>query len=461
MSVKQGIGPTQLSSLCRNFTPLRQVALRGHAGVGRNDGTRFVVVSPSWRSNSSPQPNEVLPNSRLVSSQQRVGYSSRRNQTKTRSGKQSSPKPITISVEARPPGTADIETKFPLPDRDAERALREMQSRIQDLFQNGQYSEALEPSQELLLQTSQHFGKDHPATAAAFNNLGLIEKLLGHYDKSRKYYTEALKVYKVALGADHQSYASALHNIGSLNRNQIHLDETLKDTERLTLLEEALEQLEQAYQIREAELGPEHPHTVASRSGWGSAIATQILHYHKAMEDPEKRRRYISLRPKAITNQGWDAAEDHLRQALRTAVENPRGRRLPPPTSSSGGKTKRKDIANHSSPNDSPPRHIETLSAASAAQNLAVFLKAKATTMEGGAQANKHFIEEARQYYDEVLKVRSELLPPLHPDLLASKHSMAELLETLGEEEAANLIRQEILDTYDPPETQAKSDTTE
>jgi hypothetical protein len=53
--------------------------------------------------------------------------------------------------------------------------------------------------------------------------------------------------------------------------------------------------------------------------------------------------------------------------------------------------------------------------------------------------------------YNQVQKVRSQLLPPQHPDLYATKYSLAELLGAIGDEEAANQLRQEIIDTYDPP----------
>jgi hypothetical protein len=91
---------------------------------------------------------------------------------------------------------------------------------------------------------------------------------------------------------------------------------------------------------------------------------------------------------------------------------------------------------------------VETLSAASAAQNLAVFLKSRAMTYD---PYHSEMMDEARSLYQQVLQVRSQLLPnpQHHPDLLVTKFSLAELLQIQGDEEAANAIRQEILDDYD------------
>jgi tetratricopeptide (TPR) repeat protein len=92
---------------------------------------------------------------------------------------------------------------------------------------------------------------------------------------------------------------------------------------------------------------------------------------------------------------------------------------------------------------------IETLSGASAAQNLAVFLKARAVT-ESPPSGER--LREAKEIYEQVLQVRSRLLPPNHADLYATQYSLAEVLEVLGEVDRANEIRQEILDAYDPDE---------
>lgn len=328
-------------------------------------------------------------------------------------------------IQARPPGEQEIESKFPLPDRDKEMELTQLQNAVADGFRAGNYRKALEDSRELLKQTRDHFGDEHPATASAFNNLGLMQKLLGDFDEARKAYKTALGIYKRVVGTDHASYASILHNLGTLNQSQLHLDASLRATDRLTLLEQSVEWLSAAYRIRNDELGPEHPHTVASRSSWGSATASQILHHHKVTSTSGPKK-YVSLLSPEMTEKGWEAAHAHLRQALETAIASPRGT-----------KTKR------------AKGDLQTLSAASAAQNMAVFLKARATTQ---TPYNDEWLHEAHSLYKEVLVVRKELLPKGHPDLYATEYSLAELLEAFGDEEAANSLRQSIVDTYDPPE---------
>jgi tetratricopeptide (TPR) repeat protein len=333
-------------------------------------------------------------------------------------------------------GSDTPKERFPLPDQDTELKLASIQSQITDHYKQGDFVKALEVSKKLLKQTESHFGRDHPATASAYNNIGLMQKLLGDFVEARKHYNQAMRIYGKVVGRDHASYAMTLHNLGTLSKSQVHFDTSLKATDRLSLVETALEHFEEAWAIRKAELGEEHPYTVATRSSYGSTLAAQVLNQHKYVERGKQQRQYVALNSQAVTDQGWKAAEAHLRQAMETAILNPRGRNIQ--NNNKGNKKKKK--------NDK--QNIETLSAAAAAQNLAVFLKSRSMTEH---PYNKQLMKEAMSLYTQVQKVRSQLLPPQHPDLYATKYSLAELLGAIGDEEAANQLRQEIIDTYDPP----------
>lgn len=343
-----------------------------------------------------------------------------------------------------------------MPDRDVELKLAQIQSTISEHYQQGNFSKALKVSQQLFQQSQAHFGQDHPATASALNNMGLMQKLLGDFIEARKHYTAALRIYAKVVGRDHASYAMTLHNLASLNKAQVHFDTSLKATERLTLVETALEYFEEAWFIRKAELGEDHPLTLATQSSMGTTLAAQVLHQHRYVEGKSNSSKYVSLNPESVTRKGWEAAERHLRQAMVTAITKPRGKSMQ--DTKKKGKTKQQQqqakggtkgsaAAAPTSAKSTEPT-IETLSAASAAQNLAVFLKSRAMTED---PYNDDMLQEAHSLYERVIQVRSQLLPNLrHPDLLASKYSLAELLEVRGNQDAANEIRQEILDDYEP-----------
>jgi len=344
-----------------------------------------------------------------------------------------------------------------MPDQEKEKELARLQNTVMEHHRGGEYNKALKAAQNLLKVTMKHFGKDHPATAAAYNNTGLMYKLVGDYIQARADYKKALQIYHTQLGVDHQSYATTLHNMGNLNRHQIHLDGDLSATDRLSLVQDALDWLKEAHSVRLAEFGPEHPHTVASRSAIGATLAVQILHQHKMTQrvqtesNLQTKRLYVSMLPTTVTETAWDAAHEHLRNALQTAMDHPRG------TTVQQGAAQRASQRKPVPPDVlkvATASPLQTLSAANAAQNLAVFLKTRATTVEPYCQ---EWLDEAQQLYRQVLHVQAVLLHEGHPDVYATKHSLAELLDAAGDAETATALRQEMIDTFDPPKDGEKS----
>lgn len=353
-----------------------------------------------------------------------------------------------------------------LPNMDKEQALMSLQQTVKAHHQHGQYHEALKASIELLNETQKHFGKDHPATASAYNNVGLLQKLLGLYKDSKRHFHEALRIYGRVVGKDHASYATALHNLANLHRAQITLDEEMSGLERMQLHEECVSYLEEAYTIYQVELGKQHPHTIACRSHWGSTIASQVLLQQQQLQQQQQQSQTGTLtasKPSKWTRKRWEAAEEHLRAALETATQHPRG------------KEAEVEVDASSSGNHAP---IRTLSAALAAQNLAVFLKTRAAAAEAAkivvssesqeeepkldpstfSLQSLEWLDEAQSLYEQSLHVRRKLLQESHPEVVATNFSLAELLSLRGEEDAANALREEIMEAYqvtevdEPPE---------
>ena len=367
------------------------------------------------------------------------------------------PPPPTAAEEQEPSLSAAAETAtatkitvpspttnedFQMPNMEKEYELMKIQRDIRAHYQEGNYKDALRVSRDFLDQTLDHFGKDHPATASAYNNIGLMYKSTGDWAESRKMYHESLRVYGRVLGTDHASYAGALHNIAALNKIQVHMDDALSGIQRLQLNEEAIDYFQEAWKIRQAELGEEHPHTIASRSYFASTLAAQVTQTFSNNNNNNNRK--STFRTSKLTQQRWQAAEEHLRGALKTATENPRG-----------GKVEDLD-------------GINTLSAASVAQTLAVFLKSRGTEIHDNDDnsnsdddddeapkitiVDEEALAEAKVLYERVLQVRSALLHYAHPDLIATKYSLAELLEILGDKKGAADLRENIVNTYNVEE---------
>ena len=289
-----------------------------------------------------------------------------------------------------------------------------------------------------------------------------MHKYLGNFNQAKDMYHEGLRIYADTVGKDHANYAATLNNLGNLLRAQCmaqdnddddesNSDPPLTALQRLQYSELAVEFFEEALQIRQEELGKDHPHTITSHSNLGAAMASMLLQEQmNRHKNKTKDKKVDETKTTKFTQTRWEAAEHHLRTALNTAVQSPRG----------------KTISNAKQTNSSSGfPQIITLSAAGAAQNLAVFLKCKADsilqTKSSDDGIHNHDINdmyaEALNLYQSSLHVRSELLSDSHPDTIATKFSLAELLvAAFDDEENANQLRQEILDAYSVEEKDLK-----
>mmetsp|Transcript_11438 Transcript_11438/g.17150 ORF Transcript_11438/g.17150 Transcript_11438/m.17150 type:complete len:507 (-) Transcript_11438:16-1536(-) len=374
----------------------------------------------------------------------------------------------------------------------AEEELYMLQAHVKQHFQHANYTEALGTSEEILQKSTEIFGKNHPATASAYNNIGLMNKMMGDFTLSRENYHAALSIYEDITGKDHASYAAALNNLGNLDRSQSMTDEDLSSLQRMQLNDSAVDYFEEAWNIRKAELGEEHVYTVTSRSNLGGALAAQVLQGElmrqkklkeskgKGNEDGKDAVWTVSQ----YTKEKWDVAEEHLRASYRTAVNNPRGEKVAIPskeTDSVESKRRDKNLSKKEKQKASKLRKkqekqntlkpsgndgnglgvgdvsICTLSSAAAAQNLAVFLKSRADLISNSEDADPSLdsddmYAEAKNLYLGALRVRIELRGEFHPDTVATKFSLAELIEAVGDEAGANVLRQELLDAYEVEE---------
>ena len=351
-----------------------------------------------------------------------------------------------------------------------------------------------------------------------------------------EYFDEAYRIRLSELGPEHPHTITSQSQLGSAMAAAVIAERRGRIG---GLIESELRQLKQAKNVKDAKemeaYVPEAIKRAASKTSLSGGLGSKLT-----------RRR-------------WEAAEQHLRGALSNAVDNPRGESVGPlvyipigdTSKNTGGgmkddegsrqgltlPQKKKDDGklskkekkrlekerlrehrranananalhgrNNSGSNQSAGKvavqgvaaKVTTLSAATAAQNLAVFLKHYSDWMrlslidesndninsqQAEPQLSRHqiqsikllnqTIQEARHLYESALHVRSSILPPHHPEVVASKFSLAELLDspkvsessamTLNDttsdtdvevidDERANQLREEILSAYNVEE---------
>eukprot|EP00593_Proboscia_inermis_P002198 CAMPEP_0171296248 /NCGR_PEP_ID=MMETSP0816-20121228/4930_1 /TAXON_ID=420281 /ORGANISM="Proboscia inermis, Strain CCAP1064/1" /LENGTH=250 /DNA_ID=CAMNT_0011769563 /DNA_START=30 /DNA_END=782 /DNA_ORIENTATION=- len=230
---------------------------------------------------------------------------------------------------------------------------------------------------------------------------------------------------------------------------------------KIQLLQSAVEHLTEALSIRMNELGDDHPHTVLSMTNLGGAISSQA---QMELDSGDA----ISKRLDPLAGKRWGVAEQHLRTALRIALLNQEKAKtsklvrdmevnsreevnvpqMPPPAP----KITEEDVKYVHVDN----LKIESLTSASSAQNLAVFLKCRADVLKQLPENERvdtlmdvdDYYNEADYLYRGALKLREEELGEHHPDTVASKFSLAELMISIGNEEEGERLRKEIVDSF-------------
>jgi tetratricopeptide (TPR) repeat protein len=128
------------------------------------------------------------------------------------------------------------------------------------------YKEAQSYFNQALAIRAKLLGERHPETAESLNNLGRVLERQGDTAAARSYFERALKIQREVLAEGHPRTAQTLANLGRL------LGRTSAD------LWEAKLNLEQARDIFERTVGPEHPDTIEVRSDL-SRIEAQLEYW--------------------------------------------------------------------------------------------------------------------------------------------------------------------------------------
>jgi len=122
---------------------------------------------------------------------------------------------------------------------------------LNQLIEHGRYQEAIPIAERAVEVAKRVRGPEHPETADALNNLGLVFEKIGDSAKAEPLFQEALRIRQKVLGPEHPGTAQSLNNLAELYQA---MDEYAKAK---PLLQEAL-------RVRQKVLGPENPLTAQS-----------------------------------------------------------------------------------------------------------------------------------------------------------------------------------------------------
>jgi tetratricopeptide (TPR) repeat protein/CHAT domain-containing protein len=101
---------------------------------------------------------------------------------------------------------------------EAKRRLRDLTQQIGQLYENGQFVQALDLASQARDLARRVLGDDHPYYAASLNNLGLLYKSVANYAAAEPLLREALAIRREVLGEEHSDFTTSLNNLGNLYR---------------------------------------------------------------------------------------------------------------------------------------------------------------------------------------------------------------------------------------------------
>ncbi len=124
------------------------------------------------------------------------------------------------------------------------------------------YGKALELLNKALKIRLSSLGKNNPAVATSYSNIGSVYNNLGNYEKAMEYDDKALEIRLSVLGENHPDVAVCYNNLGTLYANQGYLDK-------------ALTSFEKALGIWKSVYGEHHPEVATSYSNIGVLYSKQ------------------------------------------------------------------------------------------------------------------------------------------------------------------------------------------
>ena len=139
------------------------------------------------------------------------------------------------------------------------------------LYEQGQYQQAIPLAQRALAIREKALGSVHPDVAQSLNNLAVLYQAQGNYGAAEPLYQRALAIREKALGSVHPDVAESLNNLAFLYQTQGNYGAA----EPLFKYRAAESLYQRALVIREKALGPVHPTVATSLNNLASLYQDQ------------------------------------------------------------------------------------------------------------------------------------------------------------------------------------------
>jgi tetratricopeptide (TPR) repeat protein/CHAT domain-containing protein len=120
-----------------------------------------------------------------------------------------------------------------------EAEVEAISARINELYREGKYSEAIDLAEKVLERSEAIFGTDHLYTAVALGNLGVLYQAQGKSALAAPLLERALRIQETKLGSDDPKVATTVNNLASVYWTQGQYDAAIPLFQRTLRIREA------------------------------------------------------------------------------------------------------------------------------------------------------------------------------------------------------------------------------
>jgi len=317
--------------------------------------------------------------------------------------------------------------------RPSQSSSRKLAGRIDRLFADARYAEAVPLARALVSAREAALGPGHHEVGIALNTLAIALHECGSYAEARALFERALAIMAREVGEDDPNHAMVLDNLARL------LDDMGDSATARGLFDRAVAALTRS-------LGPEHPEVALALNNLGSLLHQQG-DFGAAREHFERAAAIYARAPggdlaMVLSNLGrlhadlgeYSRARELLAEALalHETEHGPLHRDVA--TSTAALASLLHEQGDYAGARPLYDRALQGLEDALGPVHLYV---ADVLNDLGRLLHDQGDLAEAEPLYRRALRIREEVLPDGHPDVAASLDNLAVLLHDRGELEAA------------------------
>jgi tetratricopeptide (TPR) repeat protein/CHAT domain-containing protein len=287
-----------------------------------------------------------------------------------------------------------------------EEHLSQLNQEVEQLYQQGQYTQALDLATQSLELARTHLGETHPDTARSLNNLAGLYQAMGAYEQARPLYERALAIHEEVSGTTHPDTATSLNNLALLYAS-------------IGAYKQAQPLYERALAIYEEVFGATHPNTALSLNNL--AVMYKSMGAYEQARSLHERALAIRKQILGSTHPDTAASLDNLAALYRAMGAYEQAR----PLCEQALAIREQSVG---------PIHPDT---ATSLSNLALLY------------ASMGAYEQARPLYERALAICEEVFGATHPNTVTSLDNLAALYQSMGNYGAALPLHQRALAIYE------------